>query len=93
MFPKECSDSTTSNSNCTKVMFLHVCHSVCPQRDVYPSMQWAGGVYPSMQWEICFWVQGVYITLGRHLTLADTPTLQMATAADGMHPTGMHSCL
>ena len=24
---------------------------------------------------------------------ADTPLWQTATAADGMHPTGMHSCL
>ena len=38
--------------------------------------------------------------LGRHPLLADTPSWQtlpgtppMPTAVDGMHPTGMHSCL
>ena len=72
-----------ANSNCTKVMFLHMCHSVCPQGDVYPSMQWVGGVYPSMQWEICFRVQGVYITLGRHLPLADTPIPSADTPLSG----------
>ena len=50
-----------------------------------------GGVYPSMHW-------GRHpvadAPLGRH-PQADTPlqTPLTATAADGMHPTGMHSCL
>ena len=30
--------------------------------------------------------------LGRHNPWADTPLHQMVTAADGIHPTGMHSC-
>ena len=30
--------------------------------------------------------------LGRHPPWADTPPQQTATAADGTHPTGMHSC-
>ena len=73
---------TVCNSSCGKVMFSQV--SVCPQ---------GGGVHP----------------LGRHppgqrhthtsrhpSAWADTPPpprWQMVTAADGTHPTGMHSCL
>ena len=39
-----------------------------------------------------------YTSLGRHPTRADTPHpvhagIDMATAADGTHPTGMHSCI
>ena len=66
--------------SCGKVMFLRlsVSHSV------------HGGVYPSMHW-------GRH-PLGRHspaqCMLGYThPVPPAATAADGTHPTGMHSCL
>ena len=58
-----------------------VCIPVCTGQGegVYPSMHW--GVYRSMHWA------GVSTTpsLGRH------PPPETATAADGTHPTGMHS--
>ena len=38
------------------------------------------GVYPSMHW-------------GRHPPGQTPPPQQTANAADGTHPTGMHSCL
>ena len=70
---------------------------------VYPSMYWAGGVYPSMHWAGRCVSQhalgrGVYPSMywagwcGRHPPRADTPPPATATAADGTHPTGMHSC-
>ena len=67
--------------SCGKVMFLHlsVSHSVHRRGVVvYPSMH--RGRHPPGQTDIPAY------------TGADTP-LPTATAADGTHPTGMHSCL
>ena len=80
--------------SCSKVMFLLLSISHSVHRGVYSSMQWGrhppGQTYPSMQW-------------GRHPPgqtplrqtppWTDTPTGQTATAADGTHPTRMHSCI
>ena len=77
-----------------KVMFLHM--SVCPQ----------GGLQAHTQGEVRGSGRGVFRPIprggvsrprpGRCVSqdaLRQTPLQQMATAADGMHPTVMHSCL
>ena len=40
----------------------------------------------------CAWSQGGWGLVSKH-ALRQTPLEEMATAADGTHPTGMHSCL
>ena len=76
-------------------MFLHlsVSHSVHK-----------GGVYVSGSGRVgvCLWVQvwgvtsppGIDIPLVRHIPFLGRhpPPPETATAVDGMHPTGMHSC-
>ena len=44
-----------------------------------------GGGYPSMDW-------GRHPTLGRHPRTDTASPPPTATAVDGTHPTGMHSC-
>ena len=60
-----------------------------------------GNVFTSVCQEFClrgclpdtYWQTRQTPPLGRHPPWqADTPTQQMATATDGMHPTEMHSC-
>ena len=63
--------------SCGKVMFLHLsCHSV---QGVCPSACW--DTHPPAQ---CM--------LGYTPLCPVHAGIDMATAADGMHPTGMHSC-
>ena len=63
-----------------------------PPGQIYPSSTGAntphGQTYPSMHW-------GTHSPLSRHIpacTGADPAPPPTATAADGTHPTGMHSC-
>ena len=60
-------------------MFSQV--SVCPQ---------GGGVHPPGQTPP--WQADRHLWAGTPLPWANTPPSQTATAADGTHPTGMHSC-
>ena len=57
--------------------------------DIYcPQMKlWKGNAFTSMCQEFCPQGVGGVHPLGRH-----PPPQQMATAADGTQPTGMHSC-
>ena len=85
--------NTVRNSSCGKVMFSQV--SVCPQG--------GGKVYTALAGRPLLEVRhplGRHPLAGRHPPgwqtppgQADTPLQQTATAADGTHPTGMHSCL
>ena len=75
---------TIRNSSCGKVMFSQAC--------VKNSIHGGGGR------GVCLQVRGVYTPLGRH-PLRQTPPGQTpppketASAADGTHPTGIHSCI
>ena len=88
---------TVGNSSCGKVMFSQVCvknsvHSGGRGR-VYPSMHWSWGGGCVSQHALGRWV--VWQTPPWADTLpAQTapPPPPVATAPDGMHPTGMHSC-
>ena len=86
---------TIGNSSCGKVMFSQVC--------VKNSVHSGGGEGVSQHalvvgWGLCIpactgQVGCVADTpLGRHPPRADTSPPPVATAPDGMHPTGMHSC-
>ena len=76
--------------SCGKVMFLHLSvilftGGMCGQTPNGQTPSWAD-------------TPGQTPPLDRHPPQADTPLgrhppKEMATAADGMHPTGMHSCL
>ena len=80
----KCADLlTVRNSSCGKVMFSQV--SVCPQgrRCTPPGGHPLGRHPPGRQTD----------TPWADTPQADTPPQrQKATAADGTHPTGMHSC-
>ena len=78
--------------SCGKVMFLHLSVSHSVHRGMYPRMHW--GRHPlGRHIPVC---TGADIPLlGRHIpacTGVDTPPPPTATAEDGTHPTGMHSC-
>ena len=87
----------TVRNEVAKVMFLQVC--VCPQGGLLQGGAWSwgvsalgGGLLPGGAWswgDVCS--RGIGIPA---CTEADTPRPpgEMATAADGTHPTGMHSC-
>ena len=60
-------------------MFLQV--SVCPR-----------GVYTLLDRHPQADTFQAYIPMGTPPALADTPPREMATAADGTQPNGMHSC-
>ena len=94
----------TIHNEVVKVMFLQVC--VCPQGGcLVLGGAWSGGsalggfcswgcLVPGGAWSQVGsalgddWSRGVGIPA---CTEADPPA-EMATAADGMHPTGMHYC-
>ena len=75
----------TVRNEVAKVMFLQAC--VCPHR--------GGGICLSACWDTTPpWEQTPSPPPGAETPPpgADTPPEQTATAADGTHPTGMHSC-
>ena len=64
-------------------VFTSICQELfCPREEFCPG----GGVYTDRQTP-----PSRHSTLCRHPPLPSPPP-QMATAADGTHPTGMHSC-
>ena len=75
---------TIRSSSCGKVMFLQV--SVCPRG--------RGGkcTPPLTDTPLCRHPLGRHTPPGRHPLQADSSPHQMATAAEGTHPAGMHSC-
>ena len=80
----------TVRNEVTKVMFLQA--SVCPQGGFLvggpgPGGAWSGGGCLLPRGLLPGGVVGIPAC-----TEADTPPGEMATAADGTHPTGMHSC-
>ena len=78
---------TVSNSSCGKVMFSQA----CVKNSVH-----GGGVCPIACWDIHTPTGQTPPRPGPTLCPRQTHPLgtppQMATAADGKHPTGMHSC-
>ena len=76
----------TVRNEVAKVMFLQVC--VCPQGGGIPGCL-ATGVRGGgcLFGGVCSWGAGIPAC-----TETEPPPGEMATAADGTHPTGMHSC-
>ena len=69
---------TVRNSSCGKVMLSQAC-----VKNSVPEVGW-GGYLPLGTGGVCLWVWGY--------TPGQTFHSETVTAADGMHPTGMHSC-
>ena len=74
------------------MFFTPVSRSV-HREGVYPSMHWGkhppppGQTHPSMHWD-----RPPMADISQH-ALGQTPPTPTATAEDGTHHTGMHSCL
>ena len=75
---------TVRNSSCGKVMFSQVCQEFCPQ--VGGGAMCGGGVHGR---GLCMG-QG-HVWRG-HALWGTCVAGETATAAEGTHPTGMHSC-
>ena len=72
----------TVHNEVVKVMFLQVC--VCPQGGLLPGGSVCSGG--------CLVQGGLLPGVGIPACTEADPPGETATAADGMHPTGMHSC-
>ena len=82
---------TVRNSSCGKVMFSQV--SVCPQGGrCTPLWQTDPSWKSDTPWADTPWQADTPLA-GRPPWAGRHPPQQTATAADGTHPTGMHSCL
>ena len=73
----QCQVITVRNSSCGKVMFSQAC--------VKNSVHWGVCMGGCMSGGTC--CRGGHVWQGACMTAGE-----MATAADGTHPTGMHSC-
>ena len=85
----------TVRNEVAKVMFLHAC--VCPQgRGSAPEGCLLEGGAWSWGWGVCsrgcLVPGGVCSWGGWYPSMHSLPPGETATAADGTHPTGMHSC-
>ena len=79
---------TVRKRSCGKVMFLHLSVILSTGGGVCPSACWDTPHGQTPPWADTPWAN----TPRADTPWANTPQ-QMATAADGMHPTGMYSCL
>ena len=79
------------NLNLQGNVFTSVCQEFCPRGGVYPSMHW--GRHPLSRHTLCPVHSGIHTPpCPVHAGIYPPPPTSTATAADGKHPTGMHSC-
>ena len=79
---------TIRKRSCGKVMFLHLSVSHSVHRGVYPSMHWGRHPLPGRHHPLCPVHAGIH-----PLPSACWDNPPATTAADGTHPTRMHTCL
>ena len=84
---------TIRNSSCGKVMFSQECDKNSAHRGGGVCLwvwKWRGGLSATGSGRVSAYESREY-PAGRH-SPRQTSSLETATAADGTHPTGMHSC-